>query len=59
VVGIIMSLALAAAGLWLALGRSGSEMASFGWLLVVLGLAFLAVNLYLRRRGFRTPRRRP
>jgi len=54
-----MSLGLAAAGLWLALGRGGSEMASFGWLLAVLGLAFLAVNLYLRRRGFRTPRRRP
>ena len=54
-----MSLALTSAGLWLAVGQSGTEMASFGWLLAVLGLAFLAVNLYLRRRGFRTPRRRP
>ena len=58
-VGIIISLVLAVAGLWLAVGQGGTEMASFGWLLVVLGLAFLAVNVHLRRRGFRSPRRRP
>ena len=45
-------------GLWLGVGQAGTEMASFGWLLVVLGLVFLAVNLYLRRRGFGMPRRR-
>jgi phage-related protein len=58
-VAIIVSLVVVGAGLWLGVGQAGTEMASFGWLLAVLGLVFLAVNLYLRRRGFRTPRRRP
>jgi hypothetical protein len=57
-VAIIISTVLAAAGLWLAVGQSGTDMAGFGWLLLVLGVAFLAVNLVLRRRGFGAPRRR-
>ena len=57
-VAIIVSLVVVGAGLWLSVGQAGTEMASFGWLLVVLGLVFLAVNLYLRRRGFGMPRRR-
>jgi hypothetical protein len=58
VVGIVISLVLAGIGLWIGTDQSGTEMAGFGWLLLAVGLAFLVVNLYLRSRGFRTPRRR-
>ena len=57
-VGIVISLVLAGIGLWIGTDQSGTEMAGFGWFLLALGLAFLAVNLYLRSRGYRTPRRR-
>ena len=55
---IIVSLVIAVAGLWLAVAQAGTEMAGFGWLLLALGLGLAAVNLYLRGRGFRMPRRR-
>ncbi|MDT7580360.1 MAG: hypothetical protein QOK35_1624 [Pseudonocardiales bacterium] len=57
---IVVGLGVVLAGLWLALGQDGPEIAVFGWLLVVVGLAALAGNLYLRTRGYRMPgRRRP
>jgi len=56
--GIIVSLGIAEVGLWFAVGQEGTGMAGFGWLLLALGLGFGAVNLYLRRHGFDTPRRR-
>jgi hypothetical protein len=59
VVGIIVSLALVAAGLWLTIGQNASEMGGFGAMLLVLGAMFLIVNLALRMRGFRVRRRRP
>ena len=54
-----MSLVIAVAGLWLALSQAGTAMAAFGWLLLALGLGLAAVNLSLRGRGYRMPRRRP
>jgi hypothetical protein len=60
VVAVIVGFGVVVAGLWLALGRDGAEMATFGWLLVVVGGVALAGNLYLRARGYRMPgRRRP
>jgi hypothetical protein len=57
---IIVGIGVVAAGLWLALGRGGGQIATFGWLLVAVGLAALAGNLYLRARGYRMPpRHRP
>ena len=56
-VAIIISVVLAVAGVWLVIGQGGTDMAAFGWLLLVVGAAFLAVNLVLRRR-FGTPGRR-
>jgi hypothetical protein len=57
--GIIVSLGIAVVGLWFAVGQGGTGMAGFGWLLLALGLGLGAGNLYLRRRGFGTPHRRP
>ena len=58
-VAVVVSAGIVLAGLWLALGRGGPEIAVFGWLLVVVGLVALAVNLALRARGHRLPGRRP
>ena len=58
-VGIIVSLALVAVGLWLTIGQNASDMGGFGAMLLVLGATFLLVNLALRMRGFRMKRRRP
>jgi hypothetical protein len=57
VVGIIVSLALVAAGLWLTIGQNTADMGGFGAMLLVLGATFLVVNLALRMRGFRMKRR--
>jgi hypothetical protein len=60
VVGIIVSLAIVAVGLWLTIGQNASQMGAFGAMLLVLGAIFLTVNVYLRRHGFRMRgRRRP
>ena len=58
-VAIVVGLVVVAAGLWLTLGDDGSGMGAFGVLLLVIGAASLAANLFLRRRGFRMRRRRP
>jgi hypothetical protein len=58
-VAIVVSLAIIAAGLWMTFSQNASDMGSFGAMLLVLGVVFLAANLYLRHRSFRTPRRRP
>jgi flagellar biosynthesis component FlhA len=57
-VAIVVSVVVCLAGLWVVMDQAGTEMASFGWLLLVCGLVFLVVNLALRRRGFGVPRRR-
>jgi hypothetical protein len=59
VAAIVVSLAIIAAGLWLTFIQNASGLGWFGAMLLVLGTVFLAVNLYLRHKGFRTPRRRP
>jgi hypothetical protein len=56
-VAIIVSAVVAVAGLWLVVGQAGTDMAAFGWLLLVVGVVSLAVNLFLRHR-FGTPGRR-
>jgi hypothetical protein len=56
-VAIIISAVITAAGLWMVIGQAGTDMASFGWLLLVVGAASLVVNLVLRGR-FGTPGRR-
>jgi hypothetical protein len=57
VLAVVVSSAVLAAGLWLTFGSDSAGMGSFGVLLLVLGAVFLAVNLFLRSRGF-PPRRR-
>jgi hypothetical protein len=55
---IVVSLGIIASGLWLTFIQNASGLGWFGAMLLVLGTVFLAVNLYLRHKGFRTPRRR-
>ena len=55
---IIVSVAIIAAGLWLTFSQNASGLGWFGAMILVVGTVFLVVNLYLRHRGFRTPRRR-
>jgi Na+/phosphate symporter len=57
-VAIVVSLAIVAAGLWLTFAENASDMGVFGAMLLVLGMTFLSVNLYMRARGFRMRRRR-
>lgn len=56
-IAIVVSALVALAGLYLALGGN-AEMTVIGWLLLVVGAAGVAGNLYLRSRGVRPPRRR-
>jgi hypothetical protein len=52
VLAIVVSVLVAVAGLWLALGHDGpTAIVTFGWVLVVLGALFLLANLELRRRS--------
>ena len=57
-VQIVVGIGIVVAGLWLALGQGGPQIATFGWLLVVVGAVALAANLWLRARGYRMPGRR-
>jgi hypothetical protein len=58
VVAIVVSAALVVAGLYLAAGQPDTGIATIGSMLMVLGAIFLSVNLYLRVKGYRMPRRR-
>ena len=57
-VGIIVSLGIVAGGLYLTMTENNSDMGLLGAMLLVLGVTFLAVNLYMHRQGFRMRRRR-
>ncbi len=57
-VAILVSALVALAGLYLVLGGSAGGMTVIGWMLLVVGAAGVAGNLYLRSRGVRPPRRR-
>jgi uncharacterized membrane protein len=54
---VVVSGVIAVVGLYLVVAQT-AVLATTGWLLLVLGLVFAAVNLYLRSRGFQMPRRR-
>ena len=56
--GIIVSLGIVAVGLYLTMSENSSDMGLLGAMLLVLGVTFLAVNLYMHRQGFRMRRRR-
>jgi hypothetical protein len=58
VVAIVISLVIALVGLYFGVTQD-AEMATMGWLFLVVGLVGLAANLYLRGRGVGAPRRRP
>jgi hypothetical protein len=58
VVGIVFAAAMVAAGLYLTLAENSSDMGLIGAMLLVLGVTFLVVNVYMHRHGFRMPRRR-
>ena len=45
-VAIVVGVLVALAGLWL--GNQGGQYATFGWLLVVLGVVSVVVNLAVR-----------
>jgi hypothetical protein len=47
--GLLTSLAVTVAGLWITTATPDAEFQSFGWLLVAVGLVCLAANLALRR----------
>ena len=49
VVGLVTSVAVLLAGLWMTLVASDPAYAPIGWLLLLLGLVFLGVNVALRR----------
>ena len=55
---VVVSFVIALVGLYLVVTQAG-PLLTMGWLLLALGLFFAVVNLYLRRRGFQMPRRRP
>jgi hypothetical protein len=57
-VGIIASVGIVVAGLYLTISQNDSEMGMLGAMLLVLGLTFLGVNFYMHRHGFRMRRRR-
>lgn len=57
-VGILVSLGIVGAGLWLTMSENASDMGILGAMLLVLGLTFLGVNLYMHVQGFRMKRRR-
>jgi hypothetical protein len=47
--GLLMSVAVLLAGLWMTLVAPDPAYAPIGWLLLLLGLVFLGVNVALRR----------
>ena len=55
---VVVSFVIALVGLYLVMTQT-APLLTMGWLLLILGLFFVAVNLYLRSRGFQMPRRRP
>ena len=55
---VVVSFLIALVGLYLGVTQTDA-LATTGWLLLALGMVFVVVNLYLRRRGFQMPRRRP
>lgn len=56
---VVVSCAVVVAGLWLILDEHEVTVAAtFGWLLLLVGLVLLPVNLLLRRYGYSPPRRR-
>ena len=57
-VGILVSLGIVGAGLWLTMSENASDMGILVAMLLVLGLTFLGVNLYMHVHGFRMKRRR-
>jgi hypothetical protein len=57
-VTVVVSFVIALVGLYLVMTQT-APLLTMGWLLLILGLFFVAVNLYLRSRGFQMPRRRP
>jgi len=55
---IVVSALVALAGGYLVLNGVADGMVLIGWMLVVVGVAALVGNLYLRSRGVPPPRRR-
>lgn len=49
-VALLISAVVAVLGLFLALSRAGTDVASFGWFLVVIGVLFGAANVLMRTR---------
>jgi hypothetical protein len=49
-VALVISAVVVALGLFLALSRAGTDVAFFGWFLVVIGVLFGAANVLLRTR---------
>jgi hypothetical protein len=58
VAAIVVSVVIGLVGLYLGMTQD-TEMATIGWLFLVVGLVALLGNLYLRSRGVRASRRRP
>ena len=54
---IVVSVVIGLVGLYLAVTQA-AEMATIGWLFLVVGLVALLGNLYLRSRGAGASRRR-
>ena len=50
VAGVVGSLVVMGLGVWIAVGRPDSDLATFGWLLVLIGSVGVVANLVVGTR---------
>jgi hypothetical protein len=48
--GVVGSLIVMGLGIWMAITRTGTDMATFGWLLVLVGAVGVVANLVVGTR---------
>jgi hypothetical protein len=48
--GVVGSLIVMGLGIWMAITRTGTDLATFGWLLVLVGAVGLVANLVVGMR---------
>ena len=48
--GVVGGLILIGLGMWMALTRSGTDLATFGWLLALVGAGSVVANVFVGTR---------